>query len=65
MAKMKTNSAAKKRFKKIGKKKIKRSKAYRRHLLTKKNAKRKRGLRARTYIHVSDVKSIAKLLPNS
>lgn len=36
MPKVKTNSAAKKRFKKLGNGKIKRAKAYKRHLLTKK-----------------------------
>jgi large subunit ribosomal protein L35 len=61
--KVKTRSAAKKRFKKVGKKLIKRSKAYRRHLLTKKSSKRKRGLRKATYVHEADAKRIAQLLP--
>lgn len=63
MAKMKTNSAAKKRFKKLSKKVIKRAKAYHRHLLTKKSAKRKQNLRDGGYVHASDVRSISKLLP--
>ena len=45
MPKMKTRSSAKKRFKKISKRLIKRAKAFRRHLLTKKTAKRKDQLR--------------------
>ncbi len=63
MPKMKTNSAAKKRFKKVGKGKVKRAKAYRRHLLTKKSTKRKRGLRKIGYISKQDVKNVLKLLP--
>jgi large subunit ribosomal protein L35 len=62
--KLKTSSAAKKRFGKITKNgKIKRAKAFRRHLLTKKNAKRKRGLRAGGYVHKADAKRIIQLLP--
>ena len=45
MPKMKTHSAAKKRFKKLKSGLIKMIKAYRRHLLTKKSAERKRSLR--------------------
>ena len=62
MPKMKTRSAAKKRFSKIGNK-IKRAKAYRRHLLTKKTPKQKRNLRKGGYISKSDQKRIARLLP--
>ncbi len=65
MPKMKTKSAAKKRFKKVGGKniQIKRSKAYRRHLLTKKGPKRRRQLRKGIYIHDADRRSILRLLP--
>lgn len=65
MPKVKTSSAAKKRFKKVGGKnvKIKRAKAFRRHLLTKKNAKRKRDLRQRCYVSKADFRSIIELLP--
>ena len=45
MPKMKTNRAAAKRFKKTGSGNLKRNKAYRRHILTKKSAKTKRNLR--------------------
>lgn len=62
MSKMKTRSAAKKRFKKVGSKKIKRAKAFRRHLLTRKSAKRKRQLRERSYVSPSDAPRIAELL---
>ena len=42
MPKIKTNRAAAKRFKKTGTGKLKRNKAYKSHILTKKTAKRKR-----------------------
>jgi large subunit ribosomal protein L35 len=64
MPKMKTSSAAKKRFKRLGGKKVKRAKAYRRHLLTKKSAKRKRDLRKGAYVSAADVSKILVLLPN-
>jgi large subunit ribosomal protein L35 len=65
MPKMKTRSAAKKRFTKVGgsKMKIKRSRAFKRHLLTRKSAKRKRDLRGVCYVHESDMKRIKALLP--
>jgi len=50
MPKMKTNRAAAKRFKKTANGKIKRKKALARHIMTKKNAKRKRHLRKATYV---------------
>lgn len=65
MPKMKTRSSAKKRFKKVGKKTIKRANAFRRHLLTKKTSKRKRQLRQSGYVHESDVDRISKMLPNN
>ena len=46
MPKMKTNRGAAKRFKKTGTGKIKRSKAFTSHILTKKSTKRKRGPQA-------------------
>lgn len=65
MPKVKTNSAAKKRFRKSGGKnaKIKRSKAFRRHLLTKKSRKTKRGLRKGAHFCKADEKNVAALLP--
>ena len=44
MPKMKTSKAAAKRFKATGTGKLKRSKAYKSHILTKKTTKRKRNL---------------------
>jgi large subunit ribosomal protein L35 len=61
---MKTKSAAKKRFKKVGNSgKIKRSHAFRRHLLTGKSAKRKRQLRKTGYVAKANLHHIAELLP--
>lgn len=64
MPKVKTNSAAKKRFKKTGKGKVKRSCSLRRHILTKKTRKRKRHLRKGGYICKADEKAVRNLLPN-
>lgn len=66
MPKMKTRSAAKKRFAKVGGSgniKIKRSKAFRRHLLTRKSSKCKRDLRGVAYVGKADIERIKKLLP--
>ena len=62
MPKMKTSRAAAKRFKLTGSGKIKRWKAYKSHILTKKAAKRKRQLRQSTLVHESDQKRMLKLL---
>ena len=63
MPKMKTNRGAAKRFKKTGSGKIKRSKAFTSHILTKKSTKRKRSLRKSGLVDDSDFKSIRKILP--
>jgi len=65
MPKMKTHSASKKRFKKTGGGEVKRAKAYRRHLLTKKTRKNKRALRKRAYVNCADLANIKALLPYS
>jgi len=62
MAKMKTKSAAKKRFKLVGNGKIKRAKAFRRHLMNHKSTKTKRQLRKGAYISACDYSRIAELL---
>ena len=64
MPKMKTNAAAKKRFKKLKSGKVKRSSSLRRHILTKKTSKRKRQLRQGGYICKQDLKRAHGLLPN-
>lgn len=63
MPKAKTKSGAKKRFLVTGSGKIKRKKAFKRHILTKKATKRKRALTASGLVHATDLKSIkAQLL---
>lgn len=63
MPKMKTNRGAAKRFKLTGSGKIKRSKAYASHILTKKSTKRKRGLRQGDLVDATNLKGIRKIMP--
>jgi len=63
MPKMKTKSGAAKRFKITGSGRVKRSKAFLRHILTKKSTKRKRQLRGTTSVHSSDTRSVRAMLP--
>jgi len=63
MPKMKTSRAAAKRFKKTGTGQLKRYKAYKSHILTKKTTKRKRNLRKPTMLDESNVKNMKKILP--
>jgi large subunit ribosomal protein L35 len=63
MPKIKTNRAAAKRFKVTGTGKLKRSKAYKSHILTKKSAKRKRNLRQPAITDATNVKNMKKVLP--
>ena len=63
MPKMKTSRAAAKRFKVTGTGKLKRHKAYKRHILTKKTTKTKRNLRKATMTDQSNVKNMKKILP--
>lgn len=62
MPKSKTKSSAKKRFKLTGSGKIKRKKAFKRHILTKKETARKRALGNDAIVHPSDAKSIRRQL---
>lgn len=62
MPKMKTNAAARKRFKKT-KNGFKRKKAFRSHILTKMTSKRKRQLRGTFMVDKADKKEVSKLLP--
>jgi large subunit ribosomal protein L35 len=61
MPKMKTCKSAVKRFK-LKKNLIKRKSAFRSHILTKKNAKRCRNLRAPQYLDSTNVKSVKRML---
>lgn len=62
MPKVKTNSSAKKRFKITGSGKIKRKRAFKRHILTKKETKRKRHLSHGALVHPSNMPRVRTLL---
>ena len=63
MPKIKTKRAAAKRFHKTGTGKLKRMKAYKSHILTKKSTKRKRSLRKATITSEANAKVMKKILP--
>ncbi len=63
MPKMKTSRAAAKRFRKTGTGKLRRNKAYKSHILTKKTTKRKRNLRKPAITDKTNVKNMKKILP--
>ena len=63
MPKLKTKKAAAKRFQKTGTGKLKRNKAYKSHILTKKTTKRKRNLRKATMTDHTNSKVMKKILP--
>ena len=62
MPKMKSNRGAAKRMKVTGSGKIKRKSAYKRHILTKKSAKRKRNLGKTTLVSVEETPKMRRLL---
>ncbi|GAH28732.1 50S ribosomal protein L35 [subsurface metagenome] len=62
MPKIKTHKGAAKRFKVTGSGKIVRVKAYKGHILTKKNAERKRRLGRKQEVSASDKKKVRRLL---
>lgn len=63
MPKLKTNRAASKRFTMTGTGKMKRMKAGKQHILTKKSRKNKRDLRKATMVDKSNVLNVKKMLP--
>ncbi|NLB21146.1 MAG: 50S ribosomal protein L35 [Clostridium sp.] len=63
MPKMKTHRGAAKRFRITASGRLKRGKAFRSHILTKKSQKRKRNLRKNGYVSVTQEKNMKKLLP--
>ena len=63
MPKMKTHRGAAKRLKRTGTGRLKRHKANKSHILTKKTQKRKRKLRKAGLVAKSDEKRMKKLLP--
>ena len=62
MSKQKTHKGAAKRFKLTASGKVKRKRAYGRHILTKKTRKRKRRLRAATLVSVADQATVRLML---
>ena len=62
MPKMKTHKGAKKRFKVTGTGKVKRMRAFKSHILTKKSPKRKRRLRRGDLVSSGQEKTIKRLL---
>ena len=63
MPKMKTKSGAKKRFRVRGSGSVKRSQAFKRHILTKKSTKNKRHLRGITAVDTTNAGSVKAMLP--
>jgi len=63
MPKLKTHRGAAKRFKRTAGGKIKREKAYKSHILTKKTTKRKRGLDMPGLVSKADQKRVERMIP--
>ncbi|MFH1008417.1 MAG: 50S ribosomal protein L35 [Candidatus Latescibacterota bacterium] len=62
MPKTKTRNTAAKRMRLTGSGKIKKQKAFGRHVLTKKSSKRKRNLRRSDLVAASDEKRVRRML---
>lgn len=65
MPKLKTKKSASKRFKITAHGKIKRRKAFKSHILTKKSTKRKRNLRKPDFVSGGEKKNVKTMLPYS
>ena len=63
MPKMKTKKSAAKRFKVTGKGVIKRARATKRHILTKRTTKNKRQLRGMVEMAPGDARSVQGMMP--
>ena len=63
MPKVKTKRSAAKRFHKTGSGQLKRMKAFKSHILTKKSTKRKRNLRKATSADPTNAKVMKQILP--
>jgi large subunit ribosomal protein L35 len=63
MPKIKTNRATAKRFKITAKGKVKRRRAYLRHILANKTSKQKRRLRKSAIVDKTNEKAIKRLIP--
>jgi large subunit ribosomal protein L35 len=64
MPKVKTRRGAAKRFRLTGSGKIRRRKAYLRHILSNKNRKRKRNLGKAALVSAADEAGVRRMLPN-
>ncbi|MCB9251795.1 MAG: 50S ribosomal protein L35 [Flavobacteriales bacterium] len=62
MPKLKTNSSAKKRFKVTATGKVKYKHAFKNHILTKKDHKRKKGLGLPAYVDDTNMKNVKFML---
>ena len=65
MPKIKTHRGAAKRFSRTGTGKLRRSKAFASHILTKKSPKRKRNLRKTTLVAAANVPAVRRMVPMS
>ncbi len=65
MPKMKTNRGAAKRVRRTGGGKLRRMRAGKSHILTKKTRKRKRRLRSAALVSGADARKLGRLLPKS
>ena len=63
MPKLKTHSGAKKRFNLTKSGKVKRARAFKSHILTKKDTKPKRGLRQGAYADATNESAIKRMIP--
>jgi large subunit ribosomal protein L35 len=63
MPKIKTHSSSKKRFSLTGTGKVKRAKAFKRHILTKKTTKRTRNLRKSTIVSDVNAATVKMMIP--
>ena len=63
MPKMKTHRGAAKRFRVTKSGLVKRAKAYKSHILTKKDTKRTRRLRAGGYADATNMDAVRKMIP--
>ena len=63
MPKLKTHRGAAKRFKKTATGKFKRAQSFKRHILTSKTTKRKRGLRKSVVVSEPEQAKLERMLP--
>ncbi len=63
MPKIKTHSSSKKRFSLTATGKVKRAKAFKRHILTKKSTKTKRNLRKSIIVSDANAATVKMLIP--